>query len=101
MLPRRGWYLCKHNACNPCGLVVLHVTSQRFASMIALQLASKQETIASPRLAKIVPGRKCHVGSPVGPKNLELGAYGSVLELQKLRLVDNAKSRCFFTKKWY
>jgi hypothetical protein len=36
-----------------------------------------------------------------GAWSLELGAYGSVLELQKLRLVDNAKSRCFFTKKWY
>ena len=25
-------------------------------------------------LALVYPGRKCHVGFPVGPKNLELGA---------------------------
>ena len=46
---------------------------------------------------------KCHVGSPVGPKNLELGAYGSVLELGdvfwKFFLIFHQKKCSFFMQK--
>ena len=56
MLPRRGWYLCKHNACKPCGLVVLITrckpTACKHSSFAALQTSKK--TLASLRLAKIV-----------------------------------------------
>ena len=34
----------------------------------------------------IFPGRKCHVGSPVGPKNLELEAWSLELGAWSLEL---------------
>ena len=53
----------------------------------------------------IFPGRKCHVGSPVGPKNLELGAWSLRVGLGawrcflKIFLIFHQKQMLFFYAK--